>query len=788
MQTPDRMSALPPGSSQGESNSDNKGNEGNTTPNVVFLQARGLLHAVASVGNPDVSEPPTLVPDFDGTEGQEVFDQTPAYGAVADQLVRNGYFPVPVVPRDKATYVSDWSTATLDIIPSWMAQYQNHGVGIRSGGGLLVVDADTYDPDLSAQVLGLALEMLGQTPMRIGSKGGALLYQCADVGGGEVWSFPDYQGKVQAVELRGSGKQIVAYGVNPLSKQPNRWIGGHPLTTPKSTLPTVTMDQVRALLLGLGGTRKAAQQSQRYELPDKLLPHATHNHLVSRAAQLAARHYDDPEAIFAILWKELEERREPPLPPQSEVREIAKWAASKGGSINSDLDAAEEFAKVFGPDHKYGRGVWWNWTGNRFQMDENGAVERAVKTLVRALEHKASSIPDNKLRTDRERLARGFQTAGKIAAVEKLARTELGCVVRPDDFDADLMMLNVQNGLIDLRTGAIRPTNREDLVTKVAPVTFDQEAKCPRWLQFLHEETFKGEADVVRYLQKYLGYSLSGSTQDRSLLIFWGDGDNGKSVLLETVKAILGEGQYALTAAPSLLLQQRGDAIPNDLAALAGARLVTASETDRNQKFAVSRVKNITGDERVTARFMRKEFFSYQPQAKLNLATNGLPAFDGADKAFINRLRVVKFRNTVPRDKINRTLKAELLTEAAGILNWLLEGCRLWQEEGLTPPPSVLEAVREYADKMDRVGQFLHERCVITKNAADKIKRPDLWFCFRGWLGMNLDNSNITLEQWTGDIEKHGVVFKPKSNGNPWFFGVRLLTEAELKARESSGE
>lgn len=611
----------------------------------------------------------------------QVFDGTPTYADSAQNLLANGYFPIPISPGSKAPIgLTTWTTDGPDIIPAWVRSRGGHGVGVRSGNGLLVVDVDTTNPDLTSQVLGLVCGgLFGLSPLRIGRKGGGVLFRCPEIAGGETWEHQADQ--AQMVELRGTGQQLVLYGIHPDTGKPYRWFGGHPLTVPFNDLPSVRLSEVRGLLTGLG-FRPKMKDGERFRLPAKVDAGGRHDALVRHGAQLVAQNCS--EALVNVLLDRNRTHCVPPL-PADEVIAIAEWCLSKDRNISTELDAGEDFARAFGSDHKFGRGVWWHWTGNRLERDADGAIDRAVKGYVRALEHKARAIHEAETKQAVFKRARSFQTAGKIAAIGRLAQSEPGCVVHPAKFDADPMVLNVANGLLDLRTGLLRYAQRTDLVTKLAPVTFDPSATCPTWERFL-SETFADALDVVGFLQRALGYSLTGLVSEQSLFILWGAGRNGKSVLLEVVKSMLGDGEYALTAAPSVLLEQKGSSIPNDLAALAGARFVTASETERNQKFAASRMKSLTGDEAVTARFLNKEFFTFIPQLKLWLATNGLPQFDGADFAMVRRLRVIRFNNVVPESRVNPGLKGQLLAELPGILNWCLAGCRQWQAEGMKAP------------------------------------------------------------------------------------------------------
>lgn len=742
---------------------ENAGDEGKNTGNPVVPQG---------------VDQPSCQPQFD------IFDGVPPYGEVAQQLVNGGYFPVPIKPGTKGPVgLTGWASAGEEAVPGWAHSYPNWGIGIRSGAGLLVIDIDTTNPELSAQLVGVMNGgVLPEAPLRIGKKGGALLYRCQDAGQKEEWELEGDPSQV--VELRGAGHQLAVYAIHPDTSLPYRWIGGHPLTTPLDGLAKVELDDVRQALAAFGFRLKNSAVKHPGGVSEPMGPGGRHNGLLRYGAQLVAQNCTD--ALHDVLQKRNLELCNPPL-PAGEVDEIASWCLNRDRNINTELDAAEDFATLFGGDHRHGRGVWWCWHSGRYTQDKEGATERAAKTYVRVLEQKVRNVVDVKLRSALLSRARSFQTAGKIGAILQLAKTETSCVIHPDHFDRDPMVLNVANGVVNLKTGVLHEASRADMLTKQAPVVFDPSAECPKFMAFL-AETFNGDAEVIAYLQRVFGYALTGRTVEQALFIFWGRGQNGKSTLLEVLKAMLGEGEYALTAAPSVLLERKGDNIPNDLADLAGARFVTASETERNQRFAATRIKQLTGDETLKARFMRGEFFSFVPVLKLFLATNGLPKFDGADFAMVRRLHVIKFNNIVPEHRVNPLLKEELLSELSGILNWCLAGCLEWQRARLRPPASVIKAREEYAAKMDTTGQYLAEKWVVTNDRKDKVKFTELWTNYWSWAVENgLSGSKITKDQLIEDMEKHGVVFHKKTCGYPHFLNIRPPTSEEIEKAKREG-
>jgi len=323
------------------------------------------------------------------------------------------------------------------------------------------------------------------------------------------------------------------------------------------------------------------------------------------------------------------------------------------------------------------------------------------------------------------------ETLAQIRNMMELAKTEPGVPVLSEELDTDPMLLNVLNGTLDLATGNLRPHRREDLITRVAPVVYDTNAKCPTFERFL-DEIMGGNASLSGFLRRAVGYALTGLTSEQCMFVFHGTGSNGKSTFLDAVMAILGEGYALQTPTETIVSKVNGfDAIPNDVARLKGARFVAANEIEEGRRLNEALVKQLTGDERVTARFMRGEWFEFRPEFKLFLAVNHLPEIRGTDHGIWRRIRAVPFTKTIPDEKQDKDLSAKLHAEASGILNWALEGLREWLSGGLNAPPEVLAATTSYRELMDSLGDFLKHCCVQLPNV--RAQSGDLYAEFVKW-------------------------------------------------------
>ncbi|CAH0443896.1 phage/plasmid primase, P4 family [Ralstonia pseudosolanacearum] len=348
-------------------------------------------------------------------------------------------------------------------------------------------------------------------------------------------------------------------------------------------------------------------------------------------------------------------------------------------------------------------GRWLVWDGHRWRTEDTLAATDLIRNVCR---HAA-------LHAENPKLAAKLATSGTIAGVERLARADRRHAATTSEWDADPWLLNTPGGVVDLRTGRQRPHDRDDRMTKITTAT--PGGDCPTWRQFLAEVT-GGDAELQAYLQRMAGYALTGSTQEHALFFLYGTGANGKSVFLNTLSTILGD--YAANAAMDTFMETRTDRHPTDMAGLRGARFVAAIETEQGRRWAESKVKNLTGGDKIAARFMRQDFFEFFPQFKLFVAGNHKPAIRNIDEAMKRRLHLIPFTITVPPERRDKHLQQKLLAERDGILAWAVQGCLDWQRLGrLDPPQQVLDATEEYFEAEDALGRWLDERCVREANA-----------------------------------------------------------------------
>lgn len=402
-------------------------------------------------------------------------------------------------------------------------------------------------------------------------------------------------------------------------------------------------------------------------------------------------------------------------------------------AARSDTGNAECLALLHGDALRYDhtRRVWLVWDGARWAKDENGAAQRAMVATVRQRYQAGVAIDDGDARKKFAAWCIGCESASKIDAALKVAGTLTAFATTIAQYDTDQMAAATLGETLDLQAVARRPVRREDYLTMRLGAAYDPGADCPRWRQFL-AELFPDDDALVAYLQRAVGYSLTGDTREQCMLLLHGGGANGKSTFLEILTALTGD--YAGNASFETFDAARRSESTNDLAALRGKRFVTVIETEEGRRLAEARVKSVTGGDLITCRFLYGEYFSYRPEFKIWLAMNHLPVIRGADNGIWRRIHLIPFTQSfVGRE--NKTLKQTLRAELDGILGWALEGLRQWHERGLDPPAAVLRATNSYRAESDQIGRWLTDACVLVPQA--NISASGAYKAYTDWCTTN---------------------------------------------------
>lgn len=422
-------------------------------------------------------------------------------------------------------------------------------------------------------------------------------------------------------------------------------------------------------------------------------------------------------------------------------KDVPGQAETKKFYDMTDTGNAERFYDRFGQYVRYSfnRKKWYYWTGKCWMLDELGEVKKLADEICADLKREALAIEDDELQDKALKFARSTANTSRKEAMLKEAQHLFEIPAAPDDFDAYSEFLNCENGIINLRNGELTPHDAEMMLTKMCGTEYDVDhARPERWMQFLSEIT-GDDADLIDYIQRCVGYALTGSNREQCAYFLYGMGNNGKSTFLNALAEVL--GSYASNAQPdTIMLQSRlgssGGGANSDIARLKSTRFVTCEEPTEGVRLNEGLLKQLTGGSKVTCRFLYGDEFEYTPEFKIWVATNHKPVIRGTDVGIWRRIKLIPFEVNIPVEKVDKGLMDKLRAEYPQILAWAVEGCIKWQREGMTEPACVLEATKEYRQEMDLIASFV-EQCVIIDYTADKVMARDLFNVYSKWAKEN---------------------------------------------------
>nr|DAP28523.1 MAG TPA: dsDNA helicase [Bacteriophage sp.] len=416
-----------------------------------------------------------------------------------------------------------------------------------------------------------------------------------------------------------------------------------------------------------------------------------------------------------------------------------------------DMGNAERFVDLFGENVRYcyTEKKWYFYNSMRWSVDNLGVILRMADKCVEAMKAEAKLY----LQADEESggdMAKAFEKHIKSSRSNKSKKAMLNEIehhlpILPIQMDRYKMALNTPSGIINLKNGDVKAHNPEYYFTKITSVDCAEAADCPRWLAFLND-IFAGDKDLIRYIQKAVGYSLTGSTAEQCAFFLYGTGRNGKSTFIDVIRDVFGD--YAANIQPETIMvkSSQSNAINSDIARLKGARLVTSVEPNEGVRLNEGLLKQLTGDDTVTARKLYSEEFEFKPEFKLWMATNHKPIIRGTDTGIWRRIHMIPFDVQIPEDKVDKNLTHKLKAEMTGIFKWCIDGCLMWQREGLQMPAAVLKSVREYRREMDVISAFIEDKCTL----EGTVQASTLYAAYVSWADSNneycMSNTKFSTE------------------------------------------
>lgn len=442
----------------------------------------------------------------------------------------------------------------------------------------------------------------------------------------------------------------------------------------------------------------------------------------------------------------------------------------------TDTGNAELFAALYADRLRYDhrRGAWFIWRGHWWALDDTGEARLLSKTIAT----KRAEIAEDKAAIKWAHLS---QSRSRRDALLSQAADEPGMKTAGADWDADPLLFGAANGVIDLATGRLHAGRPLDHLTLHSPVAFDPDARAPRWERFL-AEVFLGDTELIEYVQRFAGYSLTGATSEHKLVIAWGKGSNGKSTLLNALAKVAGDYGYAMPFS-TVEAQRQAGGPTNDLAALAGRRLVVSSEVNEGQALNEARIKSLTGGDPITARFLNREFFTFRPAGKFWLAVNHKPRVRDDSRGFWRRVDLLPFLASFEGAALDKGLEDALWAEASGILAWMVRGCLAWQAHGLGRPSAIEAATREYQRESDPLGEFLAECCAEGDGLV--VRANVLYHAYLDWANLQgLRDKELLTSTRFGRII--GDRFE-KSHDRSGTFYRGVLIRADWEERKNQG-
>lgn len=647
--------------------------------------------------------------------------------------------------------ISGVKDATRDeaTIRRWWQMWPDANVAVACGelSGIFVIDIDPRHGGYGSLDEWETVREDGPLPRTLTSQ----------TGGGGMHKFflmppdvavPGRNPWIAGVDIKSNGGYVLAPPSTHLSGVGYDWVyGGNPAEAPADLIADIggkagssngksPLPRPEDILAGVGeGQRDDTLFRYACRLRRQGLSREEASVLILQAANACTPPFSNTDAV-----KKLDQAYQPKYLESDEARSSLRHFTDAGNALR--------LVDYFGDRIRFVSAWGWvTWEGGRWSIDDSLTVQHLtaqIPELMRDREATREGLGDDE-KDDIYAWAQRSESVGRIDATLKLARSDPRVVRKVEDFDRDPWLLNTPDGVVDLRTGAMRAATKDDMLTRVTACEPSDTADCPEWLGFL--EKVQPSADMRAYLQRAVGYTLTGSTQEKAMFVLWGMGSNGKTVFLEALRWVLGD--YASAVPKSVYVGRREGGHPTDLASLAGVHMATcAEEIEKKDKVNSGIIKTITGGDAMSARFMRQDFFEFTPRCKLWLGTNYQPVLTDFGDALKQRLHLIPWLVQIPREQqIPRdVLLANLRAEGPGILRWALDGLNDWRENGLRPPVEMELAREEWYEEQDEFAEWLQEvNLQDTRTTGTWSSNADLFQSYRMWWMMKGDDPKYAL-------------------------------------------
>ena len=681
--------------------------------------------------------------------------------------------------RGKHPRIKNWgeeATTDPEKIKAWWLKAPSANIGIPMGekSGLVALDVDTrHNGDQSLKEM---LAELGDLPETVtattGSGGKHFVFKYT-----EELALKNVVGFREGLDVRTQGGLIVAAPSMHASGSAYRWDDGKsPFDMPAAEMPKWLVEEIQKVGTQLTTKKKAEKPAPRQKIKEG----GRNNHLTSLAGSLRRKGISE-DGILATLRAENTDRLEPPLDDET-VEAIAKSITRYQPEEDqqdyklTDVGNAERFVAMFKDSVKYCAVYkkWFIWNGRFWEQDDTGKIITYAIECVRSIIHAADLLPEGDKRKAMIHHSLKSESNGKLRSLLEIASGMPDITIRSEELDANPWLINAQNGTINLKTGKLQEHRAADYITKMCRANYDPDCAIPLWTELLQKITL-GNNQLQRYIQKAFGYALTGDTSEQALFILYGTGSNGKSTLLNVFSELM--ATYSTSTPSDTFMQKKNDSVNNDIARLKGARFVAAIEMEEGKRMAESLIKSVTGGDKLVTRFLYGEFFEYVPQFKVFLAVNHKPNIRDTTNSIWRRIKLMPFEATFTEQERDKHFPAKIMaSELPGILAWAVQGCLLWQQEGLQMPDSVNTATRKYQEEMDSFSNFFRECCV--EREGGRVSNKMLRAKYDEWCRENGEYA-LTQRPFSAKLIERGYEKKNSAgNGALEWYGFALRGEA----------